>query len=145
MRLDAANAFVILRQYKALLGYVPEEPHLYSYLTGPEYLRLVGRLRQIPAAVLDDKIDRFLAAAGHLRRSLSDAVVLLEGHAAKSADCRRGPPQPRIVVLDEPFSGLDVSAARVLKASSGRWPTRARWSSSARTCSRSSSRCAPAS
>src|SRR5262249_22572832 len=32
-------------QYKASLGYVPEEPHLYSYLTGIEYLRLVGQLR----------------------------------------------------------------------------------------------------
>ena len=30
----------------------PEEPHLYSYLTGPEYLQLVGRLRGIPDAVV---------------------------------------------------------------------------------------------
>ena len=34
-----------LLRYKASLGYVPEEPHLYSYLTGPEYLRLIGQLR----------------------------------------------------------------------------------------------------
>src|SRR5206468_3536254 len=45
---------------KAIIGYVPEEPHLYSYLTGPEYLRLVGRLRGLADAPLNDKIDRFL-------------------------------------------------------------------------------------
>src|SRR5947207_4345388 len=36
-----------LAAYKAILGYVPEEAHLYSYMTGPEYLRLVGRMRNI--------------------------------------------------------------------------------------------------
>ena len=36
-----------LIEYRSVLGYVPEEPHVYSYLTGPEYLQLVGRLRGI--------------------------------------------------------------------------------------------------
>ena len=80
--------------YKSTIGYVPEEPHLYSYLTGPEYLQLVGRLRCIPDAVLDDKIERFLQAPRDLRRSVSNALVLLEGHAAKGAHRRRRPSQP---------------------------------------------------
>src|SRR6266508_775558 len=58
--LDGRPAFEDLPAYKSILGYVPEEPHLYSYLTGPEYLQLVGRLRRIPDALLDDKIERFL-------------------------------------------------------------------------------------
>src|SRR5215471_8839164 len=58
--LDGRDVFDDLESYKALIGYVAEEPYLYSYLTGPEYLRLVGRLRGLPEAVLDDKIDRFL-------------------------------------------------------------------------------------
>src|SRR5947207_10594989 len=49
-----------LLRYKASLGYVPEEPHLYSYLTGPEYLRLIGQLRHLALPALDAKIDRFL-------------------------------------------------------------------------------------
>src|SRR6476660_4568193 len=52
VHLDGVDAFVDLEAYKAMLGYVPEEPHLYTYLTGPEYLRLVGRLRQLPDAAL---------------------------------------------------------------------------------------------
>src|SRR5262245_45993107 len=59
VRLDGRNIYDALPAYKSLIGYVPEEPHLYTYLTGPEYLRLIGRLRQVPDRVLDDKIDRF--------------------------------------------------------------------------------------
>src|SRR5438874_2638742 len=58
--LDGADAFATLEAYKSILGYVPEEPHLYSYLTGPEYLRLVGQLRSLPEKILEDKIDRFM-------------------------------------------------------------------------------------
>src|ERR1700674_1329893 len=45
VHLDGSDVLADLQTYKASLGYVPEEPHLYSYLTGPEYLQLVGRLR----------------------------------------------------------------------------------------------------
>src|SRR5437660_1987295 len=48
VELDGADAFADLEAYKTLLGYVPEEPHMYSYLTGPEDLRLVGRLPGLP-------------------------------------------------------------------------------------------------
>src|ERR1700687_1275305 len=57
---DGADVLADIIRFKANLGYVPEEPHLYSYLTGPEYLRLVGRLRGLPDGALDTKIDRFL-------------------------------------------------------------------------------------
>ena len=45
-------------------GYVPEEPHLYPHLTGREYLQLVGRLRGIPRALLNSKIDALLTLFG---------------------------------------------------------------------------------
>src|SRR5262245_54506769 len=53
-----------LMDYKAQVGYVPEEAHVYTYLTGPEYLRLTGRLRGIAAGPLERKIDRFLSIFG---------------------------------------------------------------------------------
>src|SRR6059036_533299 len=43
VRLDGRDVLADIDGYKAMIGYVPEEPYLYSYLTGPEYLRLVGR------------------------------------------------------------------------------------------------------
>src|SRR5215212_5135275 len=53
-----------LLEYKARIGYVPEEAHLYTYLTGPEYLSLVGGLRGIDGRRLQDKIDGFLTLFG---------------------------------------------------------------------------------
>ena len=45
--LDGEDVQEHLLEYKAQVGYVPEEAHVYTYLTGPEYLRLTGRLRGI--------------------------------------------------------------------------------------------------
>src|SRR6188768_1527477 len=53
-----------LETHKAKVGYVPEEAHVYTYLTGPEYLRLTGRLRGIPEARLEKKITDFLKIFG---------------------------------------------------------------------------------
>ena len=46
--------------YRRVLGYVPEEPHLYAYLSGLEYLQLVGRLRGISEAVIEVKATTLL-------------------------------------------------------------------------------------
>jgi len=50
-----------LTEYKARVGYVPEEPLVYSYLTGRQYLQLVGRLRGIPEKILNQKIDELMS------------------------------------------------------------------------------------
>ena len=114
--LDGRPAFDDLNTYKAGLGYVPEEPHLYSYLTGPEYLRLVGRLRGLAESVLDQKIDRFLDLLGIYDDRYQTLSSYSKGMRQKVLIAAAVLHDPRIVVLDEAFSGLDVSAARVLKA-----------------------------
>jgi ABC-2 type transport system ATP-binding protein len=113
--LDGRDALEDLERYKAILGYVPEEPHLYTYLTGPEYLRLIGRLRGVPDARLDDKIDRFLQLLGIDDDRYQTLSSYSKGMRQKILLIAAVLHNPRLVVLDEPFSGLDVSAARVLK------------------------------
>jgi ABC-2 type transport system ATP-binding protein len=115
VELDGADAFADLEAYKAILGYVPEEPHMYSYLTGPEYLRLVGRLRELPERALDDKIERFLQLLGIYDDRYQTLSSYSKGMRQKILIAAAVLHNPRIVILDEPFSGLDVSAARVLK------------------------------
>jgi ABC-2 type transport system ATP-binding protein len=114
--LNGIDIFADLRKYKAKIGYVPEDPYLYSYLTGPEYLRLVGRLRNIDEGALNAKIDRFL----HLLDIYDDRYQTLssysKGMRQKILISAAVLHNPQVVVLDEPFSGLDVSAARILKA-----------------------------
>jgi ABC-2 type transport system ATP-binding protein len=105
-----------LVEYKAQVGYVPEEAHVYSYLTGPEYLRLTGRLRGIDEGPLEQKIDRFLAIFGldsDLHAPLSAFSKGMRQKILLSAALLHN---PRVVVLDEPVSGLDVSTALVLRA-----------------------------
>jgi ABC-2 type transport system ATP-binding protein len=113
--LDGVDALDKVQAYKRILGYVPEEPHLYSYLTGPEYLRLVGRLRGLSEAALDDKIDRFLRLLGIYDDRYQTLSSYSKGMRQKILIAAAVLHNPRIVVLDEPFSGLDVTAARVLK------------------------------
>ncbi len=116
VELDGREVLANLLEYKALLGYVPEEPHLYTYLTGPEYLQLVGRLRNIPDALLNEKIDRFLELLGIYDDRYQTLSTYSKGMRQKILIAAAVLHNPRIVILDEPFSGLDVSAARVLKA-----------------------------
>jgi ABC-2 type transport system ATP-binding protein len=116
VRIDGRDALDDLPSYKAMIGYVPEEPHLYSYLTGPEYLQLIGRLRLLPEAVLDDKIERFLQMLGIYDDRYQTLSAYSKGMRQKVLVAAAVLHDPPIVILDEPFSGLDVSAARVLKA-----------------------------
>ena len=49
--------------FRRQLGYVPDEPYLYTHLTAPEYLHLVGRLREIPTSQLRAQITGLLSPA----------------------------------------------------------------------------------
>ena len=93
-----------------------KKPHLYTYLTGPEYLQLIGRLRNIPEALLNEKIDRFLELLGIYDDRYQTLSSYSKGMRQKILIAAAVLHNPRIVILDEPFSGLDVTAARVLKA-----------------------------
>src|SRR6267143_2168616 len=53
-----------LLEYQSLVGYVPEEPRLYAYLTAPEYLELVGGLRGLPRGTLRRRTSRYLELFG---------------------------------------------------------------------------------
>ena len=116
IRFDGVDIQDDLIAHKARVGYVPEEAHVYTYLTGPEYLRLCGRLRGVPPAALETKIDRFLHLFGldvDYHATLSSFSKGMRQKILLSAALIHN---PRLIILDEPVSGLDVGTALVLRA-----------------------------
>ncbi len=115
IRFEGRSIIEDLPAFQARIGYVPEEPHLYPYLSGREYLQLAGRLRGLPRSVLETKIDEFLrlfslwddrdcpvsAYSKGMRQKILLSAALLH--------------DPDLLILDEPLSGLDVGAALVLR------------------------------
>ena len=104
-----------LLEYKAQVGYVPEEAHVYTYLTGPEYLRLTGRLRGMSEHAIEEKIDRFLKLFGLDTDYHAPLSAYSKGMRQKILLSAALMHNPRVIVLDEPVSGLDVSTALVLR------------------------------
>ena len=102
--------------YKQRLGYVPEEPHLYSHLSGLEYLVMVGQLRGLPSKPTAERIDgllRLLGLHGDRHAPISAYSKGMRQKVLLSAALLHN---PDLILLDEPFSGLDVGTALVLRS-----------------------------
>jgi ABC-2 type transport system ATP-binding protein len=107
-----------LLAWKQRVGYVPEEPHLYGHLSALEYLVMVAQLRDLPTASSIERIESLLqllelqphdiryVPLSAYSKGMRQKVLLV---AALLHD-------PELILLDEPFSGLDVSAGLVLRS-----------------------------
>ena len=101
--------------FKQRMGYVPEQPDLYGFLTGWEYLELVATLRGLARRRFSEKARAMLEGftlyssrdvpIGSYSKGMRQRIVLI---AALMHD-------PELLVLDEPFAGLDVTSALVLR------------------------------
>ena len=101
--------------YHRRLGYVPEEPHLYPFLSGREYLQLIGRLRELPAPLVEKKIDAFLELFGIRDAAEQSISAYSKGMKQKVLISAALLHDPEVLIFDEPESGLDVTAALVLR------------------------------
>ncbi len=102
--------------HKQRLGYVPEEPHLYGHLTGLEYLEMVGQLRGIPQRKLKEKIEGFLRLFSLFPNRFVPISSYSKGMRQKILLAAALLHNPELVLLDEPFTGLDVNSALVLRS-----------------------------
>jgi ABC-2 type transport system ATP-binding protein len=102
--------------YRQRLGYVPEEPHLYTHLSGMEYLVMVAELRDMERTCAHERIHGLLRLFGiHGDR---DVVMssYSKGMRQKILLSAALMHNPDLILLDEPFSGLDVGSSLTLRS-----------------------------
>jgi ABC-2 type transport system ATP-binding protein len=104
-----------LTSYHAAFGYVPEEAHVYTHLSGLEYLQLVGRLRNLPEGLIDFKANKLLALLGLESWRHSPISLYSKGMKQRVLIAASLLHDPRLLIFDEPLSGLDVVSARLFK------------------------------
>ena len=97
------------------LSYMPEIARVHDALTPTEYLRLKGRLFDVPEAEIDGRTSRLLDGFGIGDRAHHPIAGFSKGMAQKVALAAALLPSPRVLVLDEPLSGLDVETTMVVK------------------------------
>jgi ABC-2 type transport system ATP-binding protein len=101
--------------YKRRMGYVPEEPYLYNHLSAAEYLVMVAQLRNLPRRESSERIDgmlRLLSLYDDRHASISGYSKGMRQKVLIAAALLHN---PDLVLLDEPFSGLDVGTALILR------------------------------
>ena len=104
-----------LAAFKRLVGYVPEEAHLYPFLSGLEYLELVGRLRGLPGRVIAQRAEALLeifsmkphrhTAISTYSKGMRQRILLISALLHN----------PELIIFDEPLSGLDVTSAMIFR------------------------------
>ena len=100
---------------KRMLAYIPDNPDLYDFLTGIKYLNFIADIFSVGAQERQERIRRY-ADLFELTGDLAQPIAAYShGMKQKLAIIAAWIHQPKLILMDEPFVGLDPKAAHILK------------------------------
>ena len=100
---------------KKKMAYIPDNPDLYDFMTGIQYLNFVADIFGVPTQERTQRINQ-LAEAFELTASLNQSIgSYSHGMKQKLAIISAWLHQPELILMDEPFVGLDPKASHILK------------------------------
>lgn len=100
---------------RKMVGYVPESPRLYDFLTAREYLDFVGDLYGVPLEQKKERIEHFLEAFELKGREDEMLGGFSQGMKQKVIITGALIHRPRLLIMDEPLNGLDPRSAKIVK------------------------------
>ena len=102
-------------KYKSFFGYVPDNPDLYEFMTGIQYLNFIADIYGVSSEVRQERINRY-AEKFEMKKNLAMGISSYShGMKQKLALISAWIHEPRLIIMDEPFVGLDPKASHLLK------------------------------
>lgn len=100
---------------KRKIAYIPDNPDLYEFMTGIQYLNFIGDIFEVPKKERKERIDRY-AQIFEIEDDLAGGITSYShGMKQKLAIISALIHEPKLIIMDEPFVGLDPKAAHQLK------------------------------
>ena len=100
---------------KEKIAYIPDNPDLYEFLTGIQYLNFIADVYKVSAADRKERIERYAKELGIYDDLATKIGAYSHGMKQKLAVISALIHQPKLLIMDEPFVGLDPKAAHTLK------------------------------